>query len=583
MDLCGRAFWRLGRDSPVGLPSEIWPLLPTNFSRLLVRDDRLEIEGYEFFKVEGEKQTGKKVIYPAFDVVDFRYPHPIRLLDGASPIQQMAYSFDTDLAIRIQQRAFFQNAARPDLVFETDQNPSPESTKKFLLEWNETHQGPENRWAAAVLGRGMKAHVLSIPNTDLELMALMKFSKEDILEAYRVPAGKLGTEANVTKANSYAIDLTFNQESIKPRLHLLAEVISKQILSQFDPNLYIKFDNPVPADRELRLTERETNLRTGYTSINEERAREGLESVPWGQVPIMPITMMEFGAAALPTETPKGFNVKALKTDQGRARFWQLQNRRILAYSRPLEKWLKRFFSDLRREVNGNISDQWKQYLGLIYNMSNRKARKWAEENKQWETLNFDVEAAKKRIRDEGMPFVEQIIILAGEDAFQFLEVIDLDFDLANPRVIGFLRTRENLLVNIADEVFEQIRGELIEGIEAAESVGQLQARINERVWQNAQQVRSLRVARTESATATNRGNLEAYTQTGLVERKEWLSAGDARETHLAASARYQGDGAIPINEDFQVGAGSGPCPGNIGLPEEDINCRCAFMPVISE
>jgi HK97 family phage portal protein len=583
LDLCGRGFWRLGREDSFGNPTEIWPLLPTNFHRLLVREDRMEIEGYEFFAADGIKQTAKKVTYLAQDVVDFRYPHPTQLLDGASPIQQMAYSFDTDMAIRIQQRSFFQNAARPDLVFETDQNVSPESMQKFITEWNEKHQGAEQRWSPAVLGKGMKANVLNIPNTDLELIAMMKFSKEDILEAYRVPAGKLGTEANVTKANSFAIDLTFNQECIHPRLVLLQEVISKQILSAYDPNLHLKFDNPIPADRELRLKERESNLKTGYMAINEERAREGLESVPWGQVPIMPMTMLEFGATSLPAETPKGFTLKALKTDQGRTRFWQLQNRRILTYSRPLEKWLKQFFKDLRREVNSNISNQWKRYLGLIYNMSNSKARQWAEENKQWETLNFDVEAAKKRLREEGLPFVEQIMVLAGEDAFQFLEVIDLDFDLANPRVIGFLRTRENLLVNIADDIFEKIRGELIEGIEAAESVGQLQARINDRVWNNAQQVRSLRVARTESATATNRGNLEAYMQTGLVERKEWLSAGDARSSHLNAAAKYQGDGAIPINEDFILEGGSGPCPGNIGVAAEDINCRCALMPIIEE
>ena len=46
----------------------------------------------------------------------------------------------------------------------------------------------------------------------------------------------------------------------------------------------------------------------------------------------------------------------------------------------------------------------------------------------------------------------------------------------------------------------------------------------------------------------------------------------DARETHQIAEARYTGEGAIPLHQDFEVGAGYGPAPGNIGRPEEDIN-----------
>lgn len=583
LDLAGRAFWHIERG-PDTLPSDIWPLIPSNFNKLIVREGRMEILGYEFFVHDGIKQSVQRKTYPAADIIDYRYPHPLHILDGASPIQQMAYSFDTDMAIRIQQRSFFQNSARPDLVFETDDNPSKESMEQFIMQWNEKHQGSEQRWAPAVLGKGMKAHVLNIPNTDLELMELMKFSKEDILEAYRVPAGKLGTEKNVTKANSYAIDQTFNQECIHPRLILLSEVISQHLLSNYDPNLKIKFDNPVPQDKEFRLEQRRTNLQLGYTAINEERERDGLESVPWGDAPWLSITQMQVGSEPMrPQEEPKAFTVKALKSDQGRARYWQLHNRRMIAYSQPLEKWLQRFFRDLRREVNGNISNQWKRYLFQVEGMSRSKAKLWAKENKEWETLNFDVEEAIRRMKEEGLPFVEQILVLSANDALEFIEELDIAFDLQNPRVLDFMARRENLLVNVVDEVFEDIRKELIEGIEAAESVGQLQQRINENVWQNAEQVRSLRVARTESATATNRGNLEAYRQTGLVERKEWLAAGDARESHLAAHAKYQGDGAIPINADFEVGAGSGPCPGSIGLPEEDINCRCAILPVVGE
>jgi len=50
------------------------------------------------------------------------------------------------------------------------------------------------------------------------------------------------------------------------------------------------------------------------------------------------------------------------------------------------------------------------------------------------------------------------------------------------------------------------------------------------------------------------------------------------RDSHIAAHEQYNGaDDGIPLEDDFQVGGGRGPAPGQIGLPEEDIQCRCTM------
>ena len=41
--------------------------------------------------------------------------------------------------------------------------------------------------------------------------------------------------------------------------------------------------------------------------------------------------------------------------------------------------------------------------------------------------------------------------------------------------------------------------------------------------------------------------------------------------------ARRSGDFTAAEGLDFEVGDGSGPAPGQIGLAEEDINCRCSM------
>ena len=113
------------------------------------------------------------------------------------------------------------------------------------------------------------------------------WTKEDILEAYNVPPGKLGTVKDVNRANALGIDITFNSECIMPRLDLYEEVVTNEVLVHFDPSLFAAHENCIPRDREQILKERESNLKNMYSTINEERAREGKEPVPWGDAPFI--------------------------------------------------------------------------------------------------------------------------------------------------------------------------------------------------------------------------------------------------------------------------------------------------------
>jgi len=120
----------------------------------------------------------------------------------------------------------------------------------------------------------------------------------------------------------------------------------------------------------------------------------------------------------------------------------------------------------------------------------------------------------------------------------------------------------------------DAIRKALAEGFAEGESIQQLTKRIEGYFDTNAR-VRATEVARTETIAASSRGAQDRYDKEGI-EEKEWYSAPDARPSHLEANGQIVG-----INDDFKVGDGSGQGPGQIGLPEEDCNCRCTILPVI--
>lgn len=85
-------------------------------------------------------------------------------------------------------------------------------------------------------------------------------------------------------------------------------------------------------------------------------------------------------------------------------------------------------------------------------------------------------------------------------------------------------------------------------------------------------------IARTEAIGAANGGTLEAWIKSGVVARKTWLASLDDRTRDSHREAHGQ---TVDLDEDFEVGGGHGPAPGQIGIAEEDIQCRCTMAAVV--
>lgn len=590
LDLAGMAFW-VKVFNGLGRPAELWPLPVGLFTEFVFNDEKTELLGYEF-----RTDTGRPVRYAPEEIVYFRKPHPVYFFEGASPIQAMAFAYDTDKALRTYQRNFFQNSARPDVVLETDQNMSSEDAKRVLLEWVQNHQGQDKSWLPTVLFNGLKANAFSHTARDFEFAKLADWNKEDIFEAYQVPEGMLGTVKDVNRANQIGVEISFNSVCIKPRLDLYEEPITNDVLSHYDTGLYVEHDNCVPRDRELDLKERESNLEHKLTVINEERAKMGKEPVAWGHAPWVSIQEIQYGeepgirregaGASLrdlrggPSDL-EGIDPQAKRSSSEALRL--SHERRVAARSRAYRARLRKFFKAQRHEVLDNLEERYPRIEGAIAGMSVKKAAKWLKEHKDLvDSISFDLNQANKDLINGSGPYLEAALIDGGEVALARVGAVDVIFDILSPQAASFLKEKEIILRDVNRVTYDAIRAQLVEGFEAGETMQQMAARIR-KVFDSADRVRSLRIAQTEINSAANFGSFEGYRQSGVVEKKEWLAGPGARETHQAAASRYSGDGAIPLHEDFLVGAGRGPAPGNIGLAGEDINCRCTILPVVRQ
>lgn len=296
LELTGMAFL-LMVDNALGRPAELWPLLPSDLIEITTGPDtRQPIAGFVFSGPRGERQA-----YAAHEIIYLRHPSPVSLVYGASPIEAAAHAFDIDLAVRVYQRNFFRNAARPEVVLQTDQRLTEEEARRLLTRWNQKHQGLAHVFEPTLLDNGLKVQPLAYSAKDFEFMALAGWTQDNLLAAFGVPAAKLGLVKDVNRANAAAVDVTFNSECVRPRLDLIEDALNAFLLPRYGSGLALRHDNPVPGDRAQEHRQAMERLDRGVLTINEVRAGLGLKPVAWGDEPHAPPALQ-----AAPGAVPEG-------------------------------------------------------------------------------------------------------------------------------------------------------------------------------------------------------------------------------------------------------------------------------------
>ena len=172
-----------------------------------------------------------------------------------------------------------------------------------------------------------------------------------------------------------------------------------------------------------------------------------------------------------------------------------------------------------------------------------------------------------KKLAGLAVPAITKTLFTEGKRILAELGV-SISFDLLNPKVVEFIETRTgDLIKSISNTTKEALRRTLKEGVELGESIPKLAKRIAS-VYDDAQGYRSVLIARTENITASNNGTLNGYRQSGVVEKKTWLTAGDdrVREEH----AMMDGE-TVLLEEAFSNG---------LMVPSEP-NCRCTIIAVL--
>lgn len=580
--LWGAAYWVLERGANGRrVPREIWWARPDRMK--VVPDSVNYLSGFVF------ENQGERIPFRPDEVVWLRMDNPVDEYSGLSPLAAARLSVDLGTAgLRSNARLFEHGIQIGGVISPADDTAywTPEQTKQLEELFARRFKGVDKAHRWAVLSGGVKVQPLSLSPKDAEFIAQMKWSLNDIARVYHIPPELVGDHEFATYSNFDQAYKAFWSDCLQPEAQEIAEEITEQLLPLFGGQADLaEFDfSGVAALQEDRAEVVDQMTKLAGIGVPLNRLLE--EFMPtllpqdgsgysWGNVWWAPATLLPAGSGepAAP-EQPEEPAERALRLvrelvaaqqrpalpaarralEYGSAeheRVWKAFVRRTDSHERRFREAVEDLFRRQRDSVLARLRD------------TTRAAKALPEDDP------FDKPQWIKRFKQEILPLFREIFRDVGEATLDELQA-EVDFDLANPRAVRFLERRAQRFAREVNETtWQQLKEALKEGVQAGESIPQLAERVEEVM---AGRIRSSAetIARTEVIGASNGGALEAARQSGVVKRKVWLAALDerTRETHVAAHGQTVG-----LDEDFEVGGGRGPAPGQIGLPEEDINC----------
>lgn len=584
LELSGNCFWGMEDLDKNKQPDEMWVLRPDKMK--IVPDEKGALKGY-FYEIS----STQKVSYTPDEMLHIKYPNPLNDFWGLSPLSAARQGVLADYYAAKFNQNFFKQGARPSGVLTTEDTLDDPSFQRLRAEFDQAYTGADRAHRPILLEKGLKWESANIPQRDMEFIEQRKLSREEILAVYKVPPIEVGILEHANFANAEVQDRIFWTKNIIPKLLMLEETLNTFLVPRFEKNVFGKFDlSRVPAlqeNEDLKSNIAMKLVQAGVWTQNEARHRLwNMEPVSWGNVWLVPFTMAPAGPSTAKEDKgddKSGILAKQIsQEDVLYAEYEASKNEIQIGEDLKLRPWYDFVLKSLPQE------DRFAKAMRRFFReQKERVVERFERQKGHPPYITKDIFSDLFKGEDDELQGVtdklfNNLFASAGKDTVERFS-LSIDFDMERPGVVEFLKRKKLKVVRINDTTRDFIKDSLGEGIKEGEGIAQLAGRIRH-VFDDAEQFRAVRIARTETIGVSNHASIEAYTQAG-VEKKGWLTAGDedVRDNHKIAGREYAR--GIPLGEFFIVGGYDLAEPGDQlhgADPSETVNCRCTTIPIIS-
>jgi len=542
LELVGNALWQ-----PIivgGRVREIWPVLPD-----VVQPVPSDVPG-EWMKGWQVTNNGRMEILPSETFIHFQQINPGNPYWGISPLMAAARTIDTDNEAQDTQKVSMQNRGVADGAFIHESPLTPEQFEEARRQIKENYLARSRRREPWILGAGTKWQPMSITPVEMDFIASRIQNKRDIAAAFGISPIFLGDLEQSSYDNMQQARKSLYEDVVIPLLDDLKSTINLKLAHLYgDITLTYDLSN-VPALREdygkkVEQAARLWSMGVPFEQINA-KLEMGFDEFPGWDVGYLPLSLLPTGYSGSSEE--KQF--KAIETEDAKVQYWKRLDRRRIGWWGAAEKKILPLFENEKDEVLKAIKSG--DPMTAAENAITKQKDKWLEVMTAITTaivedfgndIAQDLGAERKWRFDPFKPAAMQWIIGHAADS-----------------VTTILNTNKNDIKNII------LRG-MADNLPTPDIADEISKFYNDR-----SEYKSMRIARTEVAAASGYGSLEAARQSGIVERKKWLSSRDdrVRDSHQAIDGEE-----VPLDGTFSNGC---EAPGVGGDPAETIQCRCVLQ-----
>ena len=633
LGLWGEAFWFLDRGPGKKMfPMEIWWGRPDRVR--VVPDKNRYIKGFLY----QSSWSGETLAFEPDEVIWIPKPNPLNEFEGLSPIAASRIYADYESASMKANRNLHAQGVQLGGIIGPKEGVilSTEQAAELERQFERRFTGVDRAHRWAVLRSEFEAKELGVTPKDAEFLGGLRWSLESVCRAYQVPLDLVGGERTYENVKQ-ALRMVWTN-AILPEATFLAAELTEQLLPMFPGQAdVVEFDTSgvevLQEEESARWDRERQQIEIGALTLNEWREAQGKEKLAWGDVwwapmnkaavsseqsaissqPSAPSQGQAPQGQAVGDESPGGNGDEVIEGDErsasgvaalpgalsgisgngrgegGGVEFGSEEHeilwRRFVRRTDRDEGRFGEVVAELFRRLGDSVLDRLKE--GVVeeadYKSAAHEGKSAAHEGGGGRSPEgamlepFSMGVWVKRFREGVRPELGDIVEDSGSAALEDLGLA-MAFDVKEPLAVQFLEDRtQRFAERVTETTWKELQGTLAEGINGGESIKELSARVEgvmgERIRSSA-----TTIARTEVVGASNGGTLLGWQQSEVVTGKRWLSALDerTRESHVAAHGQTVG-----VDEDFVVGAGRGPMPGQMGVAGEDVNCRCTATAVL--
>lgn len=296
MGVWGQTFWIL--EGAPGAPREIWWAKASRMRP--VPDAQGYLRGWLYQPISG----GDEIAFTPDEVVWFRYPNPLDEYSPLPPLNASKLAADTASAMMQANQNLFTNGMQlGGVVVPATSNVafSAQQADDLERQFERRFRGVDKAHRWMVLRFEAQLKEMHVTQKDAEFLGGLNVTFRQVCRAYGMQAPLAGDLEHATLSNTNAFERLEWSRTLKPDAELRAAEIREQYLPRFRAAGvdWCEYDfTSVPSLQEAAtdvwLREAQA-LDRGAITINEWRASKGMQPVPWGDTPYMPVNKAPLG------------------------------------------------------------------------------------------------------------------------------------------------------------------------------------------------------------------------------------------------------------------------------------------------